>query len=130
MIQIDLDSSTPLTDQIVSELRLAIASGSLGAGDELPPVRQLAGDLGVNFNTVARAYRALEASGLVSSQRGRGSRVVALVEPSSLHNPKNIVHRLRGALVDARLGGWTQDQLLSMVQVELQSLWPSTSKEI
>ncbi|MEW6278583.1 MAG: GntR family transcriptional regulator, partial [Candidatus Eremiobacterota bacterium] len=73
MIRIQVDSTVPLVEQLQQELRRAIARGEVGPGDPLPPVRQLAADLGINWNTVARAYRALELEGLVSTARGRGT---------------------------------------------------------
>jgi len=60
-------------DQIAVSLANAIGRGELAAGEQLPTVRQLATALRVNFNTVARAYRQLEADGLVQPHRGRGT---------------------------------------------------------
>lgn len=73
MIRIDLDSPKPLEEQIVLGLRQAVAQGALAAGAELPSVRQLAGDLGVHWNTVARAYRRLADEGVLLVRRGRGA---------------------------------------------------------
>ena len=56
-------------DQILQN----IAAGAIGPGDRLPPVRQLADELKVNFNTVARAYRLLDEAGAISTQHGRGT---------------------------------------------------------
>jgi DNA-binding transcriptional regulator YhcF (GntR family) len=61
--------------QIMDQLRSLIESGALRAGDALPTVRQLAGDLGVAPNTVARAYAELQGEGLVTSDGRRGTRV-------------------------------------------------------
>lgn len=73
MIRIDLDSPKPLEEQIVVGLRQAVAQGALAPGAELPSVRQLAGDLGVHWNTVARAYRRLADEGVLLVRRGRGA---------------------------------------------------------
>ena len=73
MIRIDIDDPRPLEDQIAGRLRQAIAEGSVGPGEDLPSVRQLAGDLGVHWNTVARAYRRLADEGLLTVRRGRGA---------------------------------------------------------
>ena len=73
MIRIDLDSPKPLEEQIVVGLRQALAQGTLAPGAELPSVRQLAGDLGVHWNTVARAYRRLADEGVLLVRRGRGA---------------------------------------------------------
>jgi GntR family transcriptional regulator len=72
VIRIDITSTVPLEEQIVLALRQALAQHLVGPGDELPSVRQLAGDLGVHWNTVARAYRRLADQGLLVVQRGRG----------------------------------------------------------
>ena len=76
MIQIDVTSPKPLEEQIAGGLRLALANGTIRPGDELPPIRQLAGDLGVHWNTVARAYRRLDAEGLLRVQHGRNAVVL------------------------------------------------------
>jgi len=73
VIRIDLDNPRPIEDQIAGCLRQAIAEGSVGPGEDLPSVRQLAGDLGVHWNTVARAYRQLADEGLLTVRRGRGA---------------------------------------------------------
>jgi GntR family transcriptional regulator len=74
-IRIDFRSSQPIYMQIMEQIRSKIASGSLRPGDQLPTVRQLAKDLRVNFNTIARAYRQLDEAGLISTQHGRGTYV-------------------------------------------------------
>lgn len=72
-IQIDFRSEHPIYVQIVEQVQQMIATGELKPGDQLPTVRQLATDLRVNFNTIARAYRMLDESGLISTQQGRGT---------------------------------------------------------
>jgi GntR family transcriptional regulator len=73
VVRIDLNDPRPLEDQIAVGLRQAIAQGEVGPGEDLPSVRQLAGDLGVHWNTVARAYRKLADEGLLTVRRGRGA---------------------------------------------------------
>lgn len=74
-IAIDFRSGQPIYLQIVEQIRNQIMAGEIGPGDKLPTVRQLATDLRVNFNTVARAYRLLDEAGLISTQLGRGTYV-------------------------------------------------------
>jgi len=74
-IQLDFRSGQPIYMQIVEQVRQLIVRGELKPGDQLPTVRQLAADLRVNFNTVARAYRLLDEAGLISTQHGRGTYV-------------------------------------------------------
>jgi GntR family transcriptional regulator len=63
----------PIYIQIVEQIRHLVASGQLNPGDQLPTVRQLAAELRINFNTVARAYRILDEADLISTQQGRGT---------------------------------------------------------
>ncbi|TFB91400.1 GntR family transcriptional regulator [Cryobacterium sp. HLT2-28] len=76
---ITLDGLGLPSDQIHQRLRTVIQSGALAAGERLPPVRQLARDLGVAAGTVAKAYKLLEREGLVVSRAGGGTRVNSAV---------------------------------------------------
>jgi len=127
MLTVRLDSPVPLADQVRAGLRGAIARGELGPGDSLPPVRQLAGDLGINLNTVARAYRSLEAAGLVTTVRGRGTVVASNRESprqprARLQNSLRL--RLRDLLADARLGGLDRQAVRTLLDSELGAFWP------
>jgi GntR family transcriptional regulator len=72
-LKLDFRSGLPIYAQIVEQIRHMLAGGELKSGDQLPTVRQLATDLRVNFNTIARAYRLLDEAGLISTQQGRGT---------------------------------------------------------
>ena len=72
-IQIDFRTGIPIYIQIMDQIRQMVANGDLKPGDQLPTVRELAIDLQVNWNTVARAYRLLDEAGLISTQQGRGT---------------------------------------------------------
>ena len=72
-IQIDFRSNVAIYIQIVEQLRQMIHRGEIKVGDKLPTVREMAAELRVNFNTVARAYRILDEAGLISTQLGRGT---------------------------------------------------------
>jgi GntR family transcriptional regulator len=74
-IKLDFRSGLPIYVQIVDQISQLIASGELQTGDQLPTVRQLAIDLRINWNTVARAYKLLDEAGLISTQQGRGTYV-------------------------------------------------------
>ncbi len=74
-LKLDFRSGSPIYIQIMEQIRQMVASGELQPGDQLPTVRQLATDLRINWNTVARAYKLLDEAGLISSQRGRGTYV-------------------------------------------------------
>lgn len=82
MISIDLASPVPPFEQVRAQIADQIRSGDLVDGQRLPTVRQLAADLRIAPGTVARAYASLESSGLVHSQRSRGTRVTAPASPA------------------------------------------------
>jgi len=81
MIELDLRSHVPIYVQLVDRVKHLVATGVLQPGDQLPTVRQLAADLRVNFNTIARAYRMLDEAGVISTQQGRGTYVLEPMIP-------------------------------------------------
>ena len=79
--RIDSESSAPLFDQLRTAVIAAVRDGRLAAGTRLPTVRELAGELGLAVNTVARAYRELESAGIVET-RGRRGTFIARCDPA------------------------------------------------
>lgn len=75
-ITLNFRSKEPLVSQLQAQIRDRIEQGLLLPGDQLPAVRALAAQLQVNFNTVARAYRALDEAGLISTRQGRGTYIL------------------------------------------------------
>jgi len=71
--RLDTSSGVPFYRQIIDKVLLAVADGRLSPGSQLPTVRQLAVDLSVNLNTVAKAYREMEIRGIVDTQQGTGT---------------------------------------------------------
>jgi len=82
VLQIDLASELPASEQIVRGLRATLLAGQFRPGDQLPSVRQLALDLGVHHNTVAGAYRELAEEGWLDLRRGRGATVIERPAPA------------------------------------------------
>lgn len=117
VVSIDPHDSTPIYAQIDHGLRAAIATGRLCAGDQLPTVRQLAVDLQVNANTVARVYAELERDGVLETRRGVGSFVSAT--PSRARPPAEHQRRLKAfvtrLLADASAAGFTPDEVVAEV---------------
>jgi GntR family transcriptional regulator len=75
-ISLDFRSGIPIYVQIMEQIKRQIVAGALRPGDQLPTVRQMATDLRVNFNTIARAYRLLDEAGIISTQHGRGTYIL------------------------------------------------------
>ena len=117
-VSIDPHDATPIYAQLERGLRAAIASGRLRPGDQLPTVRQLAVDLQINANTVARVYTELERAGVIETRRGVGSFVSAT--PAQAHPPREHDRRLRAfitrILADADRSGFTIDDLIAALR--------------
>src|SRR5690348_1957470 len=114
-VAIDARDPTPIYAQLDRALRAAIATGRLAPGDQLPTVRQLAVDLRVNANTVARVYGELERDGVLETRRGVGSFVAAT--RGQARTPAEHTKRLRAlvtrVLADASAAGFTRDELVA-----------------
>src|SRR5436190_22540300 len=117
VVAIDPRDSTPIYAQLDRGLRAAIAAGRLREGDQLPTVRQLAVDLRINANTVARVYADLERSGILETRRGVGSSIRAT--PASARPPDEHQRRLRAfvtrLLGDASAAGFTPDEVVAEI---------------
>jgi GntR family transcriptional regulator len=126
LITIDLDDQRPIYQQIVDAIKAMIARGDLSEGATLPPVRQVAADLGVNLNTVATAYRELQAEGLLAIRHGSGavvtSRKGAVKRDAELRTP------LRTALTQLVLAGLPKTEIMHMVAEELRGLLRGATK--
>jgi GntR family transcriptional regulator len=83
LLRIDPSSPAPLVRQIVDQLRVLLVEGSLKPGTALPPVRTLATDLAIHFNTVAEAYRQLALEGWIDLRHGRGALVIERESPAA-----------------------------------------------
>jgi GntR family transcriptional regulator len=115
ILTLDPRDSTPIYAQLERGVRAAIATGRLKAGDQLPTVRQLAVELRVNANTVARVYAELERSGVIETKRGVGSFIAA--SPSRAHPPRDHERRVRAfvtrVLADAAAHGLSVDDVVA-----------------
>src|SRR5437762_10092487 len=117
LVLVDARDPTPIYAQLERGLRAAIATGRLQVGDQLPTVRQLAVDLRVNANTVARVYAELERLGILETRRGIGSFVAAT--PRQAHPPNEHAPRLRAfvtrVLGDAAAAGFNIDEVAAEI---------------
>ena len=114
MISINYRDPRPIYEQIQSELRRLMLTGALPPGSRLPSVRELAGQLAINPNTIQRAYRELEADGYILSVAGKGS-FVAQVDQIAEQQKKQAVGAFLAAAQRLRALGLTQAQLTQLL---------------
>ena len=119
MIRIDLESPRPLEEQIGTSVRQALAQGDISPGDELPSVRQLAADLGVHWNTVARAYRRLADEGLLLVGHGRRVTVKEKPRPANRATKADLRQRFAETIAAGVLGGLNGEELSRIFQEAL-----------
>jgi GntR family transcriptional regulator len=116
MFAVDASDPLPLYAQLERAIRVAIATGQLRRGDKLPTVRQLAVDLRINANTVAKVYAELERAGVLETQRGVGTFVQELKDGAASRPERE---RQLTLLADRFLGeaaslGFSADQVLAL----------------
>jgi GntR family transcriptional regulator len=118
VVQIHISShdGVPIYLQIVNQVKYLVASGRLGAGEELPPIRTLAEQLLVNPNTVARAYRELELAGVVEKRRTAGTYVADAASPLARRERMRIVaERVDALLAEARQMNFSTETLIELI---------------
>ena len=119
-ITVDANDGRPIYRQVAEEIKTLIARGELREGAQLPPVRQLAGDLEVNLNTIATAYRELQAEGLITVRHG--SRAVVLPRKVQTGGRDEMRRALRAALTQMVLAGMRRAEIKGAVAEELRGL--------
>jgi GntR family transcriptional regulator len=121
-INIDFRSGQPIYIQIVEQIRRKVASGELKQGDQLPTVRQLATDLRVNFNTVARAYRLLDEARLISTQQGRGTYIWEQQSEETMERLRSqeLEALTQRYISEAQKLGFTPPQVTQMIALGLE----------
>ena len=115
LFTINLQSGAPIYEQLYGRVAELIAQNILKADDQLPTVRMLAKDLGVNPNTVQKAYQELERDGVIYSLAGKGSFIAALDKAvPAIH--RRALSAFRLAAADALRTGLTRDELRSEIE--------------
>lgn len=120
---VDTTSATPIYAQLIAEVKHAIAAGLLRPGDSLPSLRELAGQLRVNPLTVARAYRELEAMGIIATEHGRGSRISEkAVGLGEAYRREALTETIDRMLVEAYHLGATPAEIFTLVEERLRTM--------
>lgn len=115
MISINYRDARPIYEQVKDGFRQLILSGALAADEKLPSVRELAGTLAINPNTIQRAYRELETEGYIVSVPGRGSFVREEGSAFAARRAE-LLETLRATARELRLLGLTENDILRELQ--------------
>jgi GntR family transcriptional regulator len=122
-IHVDASNGLPIYEQIVRQVKFAVAGGSLAASDHVPSVRELAARIAVNPNTVARAYRDLQQDGVLTPIRGTGLAVTAEAPKLCRAARQQMIRdRLRSVLEEAVHSGVDADDIRGLVDRELKRI--------
>ena len=115
--RLDTTSGVPVYRQIIDQVHAARAAGTARPGDQLPTVRQLAVDLAINPNTVMRAYRELELTGVLATQQGTGTFLTnAKAEQSQAEREKQLDRLVAEVVARAGREGFTVKELRSRLK--------------
>jgi GntR family transcriptional regulator len=124
-VHVDPSNGIAIYDQIVRQVKFAIASDALKPGNLVPSVRELARDLTVNPNTVARAYRELQSDNVLQPLRGTGMEITSTAPKKCLADRAALIRsRLRSVLAEARQSGLEPDDIRALAEEELARLEP------
>ena len=124
-IHISTHDGVAIFQQIVNQVKYLVASGRLAAGEELPSIRVLATQLVINPNTVARAYRELEAEGVVEKRSTAGTYVSATSPPLALRERmKVLTERVDTLLTEARQMDVDTDTLVDLIRRRAETTQP------
>lgn len=123
-IHLDTRSPVPAYRQIADQIRTFVVEGSLAPGEPLPPVRRLALELGIHFNTVAEAYRMLANEGLLVITHGHGAQVADRAVPPTA-SPQAVAdfrRSLRAMIAAVRAAGLTPRQIVGELKTVVRTL--------
>ncbi|MGM9986815.1 MAG: GntR family transcriptional regulator [Bacillaceae bacterium] len=117
MLQLNMKSAVPIWEQIVNGVKEQIIIGILQPKDKVLSVREMAVTLGVNPNTVSKAYQELERQGIIETLRGKGT-FIASILPTSADESQllQLKEKIRLLLVEAHYLGISTDQFIPLLQ--------------
>lgn len=130
IFRIDADDGLAIYDQIVRQIKYAVASGTLAPGAWIPSVRELARQLTVNPNTIQRAYQQLQADGVLEPVRGRGLAVCRTARRGCVAERQALVlERLEQVVAEALRGGVSADELRALFERSVRSVARNNAAE-
>lgn len=118
--RLDLRSGVPVYRQLIDQVLGAIAAGTLGPGDRLPTVRQVAVDLAINPNTVVRAYKELEIRGVLTTQQGTGTFISdSQPKPDEMERQRRLNQMVSEVVARAGAEGYRLEEVIEMLMALL-----------
>jgi GntR family transcriptional regulator len=128
-LHVNTHSSIPIYVQLVEQVKHALEVGTLQPGDPLPSVRELASELSIAPNTIARAYNELQRMELIESRAGKGTVVIGEVE-QTLHAElqEALLERLRAVVYDANSLGLSAEELRVHFERAVQQFFPELQR--
>lgn len=125
-LSIEPESRVPIYIQVEEQIRSFVAAGQLRPGDQLATIRELAAELRVNYNTIARAYLDLDREGIISTQQGRGTFVAGVPDAERIAQVRQekLEAIMHAALDEARTLGYAPEEIGAVFEEELAH-WPS-----
>jgi GntR family transcriptional regulator len=126
-LSLNESDSRPIYLQIIGQIREQVRSGRLKPGDELPSVREMADNLGINMHTVRGAYLKLREQGIINMRLGRRATIAQPHQPvKNEESEAELQFRLEEWITDAILMGLTPDQIKQMVERHLNNMKDTT----
>ncbi len=120
---IQTSNGLAIYDQVVRQIKFGVAQGLIRSGERVPSVRELARQLTINPNTVARAYRLLQDEAILEAVRGLGLQVTPQAEQKCRADRQDLIRiRLREALAEAQRSGLSRDEIERLVAEEIRVL--------
>ena len=120
--QVDVSNGVPIYEQLIRQVKYAVADGSLTPGQMVPSVRQLSQELALNPNTIARAYQQLQSDRVLESLRGRGLVVRRDAATRCIKARQEMIAlRLRFVVREALVSGYSESEIRSLFEAELSA---------
>ena len=121
-IRVDKASRVPLHDQIKEQIKGLIHAGQLKTGDQVPTMRALSLELGVNFNTVAHAYRELDMEGVIATKRGQGTFVMGTASAAEMQRlrQEKLSNLVKALFEETDRLGYDKDEIRVVIEEQLK----------
>jgi GntR family transcriptional regulator len=128
-LHVNIRSGVPIYVQLIEQIQHALEVGTLSPGDSLPSVRELASELSIAPNTIAKAYNELQRMGLIESRAGKGTVVLGEVEETvRARQQEALIERLQAVVHDASKLGMGAETLQSHFEQAVRQFFPELQR--